>query len=612
VAAVTRKVRATSPARYAAAVAKIERYLQERHPDVRALSDKEVSDHGSSSLVHGWRITLQVSGGEVRLVDVLVDDRLPFSVPRIALVDPPALYAWPHVEAGGLLCLCDEYTSTDVARPDGVLEFFLDDAATLIARSIRGETQEDFRTEFTTYWERIRVSSGSIPWRSLVRPEPPSRLVRVWRGRAFYLVGDDEAAIERWLEHFFGQRAPAFGEFDTAILLWLSKAPLPSEYPQTAEDVLALARNAGPEPTRLLEQLADSTPDRLVVVLGARSLDGPCFAGVTIVKPAGGRFRDQQRPDPLVHGFRPGHIPASLQRQRYLGAASVEAFSVSRVDASWIHGRDRDDRQAQLAGKRVVILGCGSLGAPVALNLAAAGVGNLVLVDPQSLTGPNTSRHELGSSSVGENKAAGLRQLLLRKYPHLASVTHHARTWQEALDGDEKLFRDADLVVLAIGNWHAEAQFNDWHLGRAREPIILYAWIEPRAGAGHAVAIASAGGCFQCGFDTSGGARLPITLWPEAMMREREPGCGAVFQPYGPAELGYIEALASEFAVEVLLQPLSSSIHRMWVAERGFIERSKGALNPDWIGDSLRRRNGGCREEEAWERRDGCAACDSS
>jgi hypothetical protein len=62
-----------------------------------------------------------------------------------------------------------------------------------------------------------------------------------------------------------------------------------------------------------------------------------------------------------------------------------------------------------------------------------------------------------------------------------------------------------------------------------------------------------------------------------------------VFQPYGPAELAYIEALASELALDVLLDPPRVSIHRMWVANRGFIERSKGSLNPEWVGDSPRR-----------------------
>lgn len=372
---------------------------------------------------------------------------------------------------------------------------------------------------------------------------------------------------------------------------------------------MALAGTVGPEAASLLDHLADKIPERLAVLLGARSMDGPCLAGVTIIKPEPGTFRGRRRPDPLTHGFREGHVPARVRRQRYFAQASIEASSVMRIDPAWIHGRDRDQRQEQLAMKRVVVLGCGSLGAPTACKLAAAGVGNFALVDPQALTGPNTSRHELGAGWVGQNKAVGLRDTLLRKYPHVTSVTAYAETWQEALARREDLFRAADLVVLATGDWHAEAQFNDWHLRRGRVPVAHYAWVEPRAGAGHALAIGPAGGCFQCGFDESGGVRLAITIWPDPMMREREPGCGAIFQPYGPAELAYIEALASELAIEVLLDPPGVSIHRMWASDRGFVERSKGSLNPEWVGDSPRRRDGGCREEEPWPSYGGCVAC---
>jgi len=258
---------AARPAGYAAAVEKLASHLAERHPEVRVMSEVEVSAHELPSLGWGWRINLQMDDGDVRLGDVMVDDRFPFSVPRIALVDPPALCTLAHVEPGGLLCLYDEYTSTDVARPGAVLDAVLNEASMLITRSMRGETQEDFRTEFMTYWARIRVSSDSIPWRSLVRAQPPSRLIRVWRGKDFYLVGDDEAAIQRWLEHSFGRRAPALVETETAALLWLAKPLLPKDYPHTAEDMITLARDAGPETARPLEKLADDMPTRLAVLL---------------------------------------------------------------------------------------------------------------------------------------------------------------------------------------------------------------------------------------------------------------------------------------------------------------------------------------------------------
>jgi molybdopterin/thiamine biosynthesis adenylyltransferase len=506
--------------------------------------------------------------------------------------------------------LSDEYTSTDVTRPGAVLEYFLEDASRLIDQSIRGETQEDFRTEFVTYWQRICVDNDSVPWRSLLRPRGPSRLIRVWRGRDFYLVGDDDHAIKRWLEHLFGKLPTRFST-GAAVLIWLSKPLIPQDYPHAAEDVRALARNAGAESSKLLDDLADDVPDRLTVVLGALANAGPCFAGVTIIKPTAGTFRGRRLPDPLDQGHRKGHVSPLLLRERYFAKAKLAASSIARVDASWIHGRDRDERQELLVAKRVVVLGCGSVGAPIALHIAAAGVGTFALVDPDALTGPNTSRHELGAMSVGQNKAERLRELLLQKYPHMSLVTHYPTTWQEALAENENLLAEADLVVVAIGNWHAEAEFNDWHLRHGCTPVVLYAWVEPRAGAGHAVAIGPDGGCFQCGFDVTGVVSLPITVWPDEMKREREPGCGAVFQPYGGIELAHITALASELAINVLLDPSRTSIHRMWAADRSFIERSKGALNPAWVGASERRREGGCREEAAWTRQEACPACGS-
>ena len=236
-------------------------------------------------------------GNDVLPVDVLLDDRFPFSIPRVALVNAPPPLTWPHAEPS-LLCLYDEFASTDVVRPVAVLEVVLAEASRLIARNLRGDTQDDFRTEFVTYWNRYHVSEGSIPWRSLIAARPPTRLIRVWKGSTAYLVGEDDASVRGWLEHFSGYRNRTFDQADTGVLLWLPQPLLPKEYPKMAEDVVALSRNAGPEGARLLEQLIDDTPSRLPVFLGAYSADGPCLAGVTIVKQERGTFQKRPRPAP--------------------------------------------------------------------------------------------------------------------------------------------------------------------------------------------------------------------------------------------------------------------------------------------------------------------------
>lgn len=57
-----------------------------------------------------------------------------------------------------------------------------------------------------------------------------------------------------------------------------------------------------------------------------------------------------------------------------------------------------------MRAKRAVILGCGSVGSLVALELARSGVGHFMLVDTDVLEYHNICRHQCGISEVGEYK----------------------------------------------------------------------------------------------------------------------------------------------------------------------------------------------------------------
>lgn len=72
------------------------------------------------------------------------------------------------------------------------------------------------------------------------------------------------------------------------------------------------------------------------------------------------------------------------------------------------------------ANKRVVIFGIGSIGGFVAEHLAAAGVGDLTLVDDEKLTFANAGRHILGVDSEGLPKAMAVAELLQKRFPHHA------------------------------------------------------------------------------------------------------------------------------------------------------------------------------------------------
>ncbi|MBQ7370443.1 MAG: ThiF family adenylyltransferase [Blautia sp.] len=66
----------------------------------------------------------------------------------------------------------------------------------------------------------------------------------------------------------------------------------------------------------------------------------------------------------------------------------------------------------KMAKKRAVILGCGSVGSLVAMELARAGVGHFLLSDPDIVEYHNICRHQCGIEDVGDLKINALERKL--------------------------------------------------------------------------------------------------------------------------------------------------------------------------------------------------------
>lgn len=77
--------------------------------------------------------------------------------------------------------------------------------------------------------------------------------------------------------------------------------------------------------------------------------------------------------------------------------------------------------------KGVVIIGCGSVGSLVALELARAGVGRFFLIDMDILSYHNICRHQCGILDVGKYKTTALRERILQINPSAEIHVSHKR-----------------------------------------------------------------------------------------------------------------------------------------------------------------------------------------
>ncbi|HLL47410.1 MAG TPA: HesA/MoeB/ThiF family protein, partial [Longimicrobiaceae bacterium] len=115
--------------------------------------------------------------------------------------------------------------------------------------------------------------------------------------------------------------------------------------------------------------------------------------------------------------------------------------------------------QRKLKGARVLLVGAGGLGSPVALYLAAAGVGTLGMVDPDVVDATNLQRQVLhGTPDVGRSKLDSAADRIGALNPHVRVEPHPVRlSSANALE----LFREYDVVVDGTDNFPTRYLVND-------------------------------------------------------------------------------------------------------------------------------------------------------
>ena len=114
--------------------------------------------------------------------------------------------------------------------------------------------------------------------------------------------------------------------------------------------------------------------------------------------------------------------------------------------------------QEKLLASRVLIVGMGGLGSPVAMYLAASGVGHLVLTDFDVVELSNLQRQIIHhSNDVGRNKVESAREAISDLNPDI-QVT--AIPWVLQDEELQQHIDEADVVIDACDNFESRFELN--------------------------------------------------------------------------------------------------------------------------------------------------------
>lgn len=416
--------------------------------------------------------------------DVYVDRELR-SFPYVVLkspLPPSLLPIAPHVGPSGVLCYVSSSTAVfDIYTPVTQTIAALRRAEEVLDRVMARDFVDDLQEEFFAY---LQDGYCYTDIESVQSAEILSLVLRK-EGETGLAFSDNPARTRAKLGHLFSSVTEGVGIF-AKVTTKTRPRPLLDAWPPTTVKAL-LDWQAALDPNcrkKILNR----------IIQGYRSGAEVCV--VVLDTPVG-------QIGAVIHDLQKHQRKGKNDQRTPIYGAPVMLMPIARLDDRYIVSRNIPGQET-LSGKRILLIGCGTIGGYLADMIvkagAGAGGGELRLADNQPLAAGNIGRHRLGMNRLDINKAEGLVAEIKVGMPSANIIALPVDAYSLNLNG-------FDLVIDATG----EQPLSQWLAGQQTQgemggmegkeyfTPLLHVWIE-----GSGVAVRShirqqpVEGCYRC------------------------------------------------------------------------------------------------------------------
>lgn len=126
--------------------------------------------------------------------------------------------------------------------------------------------------------------------------------------------------------------------------------------------------------------------------------------------------------------------------------------------------------QKRFSDAAVAVCGLGGLGSNIAISLARAGVGRLILIDYDRVDITNLHRQQYKAGQIGKYKTEALCENLKEIVPYVDYEIHTVRIREENV---EELLQKADIICEAFDDAQAKAMLVNTVLERMPEKYLV-------------------------------------------------------------------------------------------------------------------------------------------
>ena len=120
--------------------------------------------------------------------------------------------------------------------------------------------------------------------------------------------------------------------------------------------------------------------------------------------------------------------------------------------------RHGEELQQKFSSAIVAICGLGGLGSNIAISLARAGIGKLILIDFDKVDITNLHRQQYKASQIGMDKTVALSENLKEIAPYIGIESHTVRITE---DNAVELLKDADIICEAFDDAESKAMLTN-------------------------------------------------------------------------------------------------------------------------------------------------------
>lgn len=215
---------------------------------------------------------------------------------------------------------------------------------------------------------------------------------------------------------------------------------------------------------------------------------------------------------------------------------NVDILSSKRMDLTYLHCQIGND--VSLLGKKILIVGAGSLGSYVIKELCNNGFADFTIYDGDDIEPSNLMRWAYSEVATFGGKKVNLIKWELEYIHPQIKVQAIAQNidWTEM----SKIASDFDFIIFTVGSTDVQFECNRGIHDSGCQCPIFFAWLEAGGNYSHILKMeCSKAGCYECLFTDENGElvynqanREPDNALEENTIRN---GCGATRVAYGTA-----------------------------------------------------------------------------